>query len=156
MSKNNIKLKLLFPTVLKTVVLFPCVSHFWTQYKISYIMMKCIHSVFQQARLFIRSEEERSLTLHSAGKYWPRVIRWFIWKEAEKRTAARGTLSALSSTSCSYFSLFTSDKEVQILESACLCGYPSPAALITSACDLGEAIYWPAESCISRVYKLGG
>lgn len=29
MSKNNIKLELLFPIVSKIVVLFPCLSHFW-------------------------------------------------------------------------------------------------------------------------------
>lgn len=34
-SKNNIKLKLLFPIVLKIVVLFPRMSHFWMQYVIA-------------------------------------------------------------------------------------------------------------------------
>lgn len=64
-SKNNIKLKLLFPIVSKIVVLFPCMSHFWVQYVISlpheetYLLCSLVgHIIYQR----IGPEEEFTFT----------------------------------------------------------------------------------------------
>lgn len=78
-----------------------------------------------------------------------------LFERKPKGTVAGGTLSALNSTSCPYFSLFVSDKLLQTLESGYLCGIQALLPLITSACHLGAVIYWPAESCSSRVWTGG-
>lgn len=103
MVKNNIKLKLFFPIVLKIVVLFPCVSHFWMQYMIvlhhdeAYLLYILVGHISHQR---ITSEEELSLTFPFADRCWIKDIRWFIRKEAKRRTFTGNTLSAFNLTSC--------------------------------------------------------
>ena len=96
-SKNNIKLKWLFPIVSEIVVLFPRMSHFWTEYAIvlhcdeAYLLGIFVgHIIYQR----IRSGEEFSLTLHFANESWIRDVKWFIQKGAKKRIL-KGLLTLL-------------------------------------------------------------
>ena len=136
-SKNNIKLKWLFPIVSEIVVLFPRMSHFWTEYVIvlhcdeAYLLGIFVGHILYQR---IGSGEEFSLTLHFADESWIRNVKWFIQKEAKKRILCWRNRNAPNSTTCCLFlSLFEFNKELQILESDCLCMYPSGPSCHSSA-----------------------
>lgn len=156
-SKNNIKLKWLFPIVSEIVVLFPRMSHFWTEYVIvlhcdeAYLLGIFVgHIIYQR----IGSGEEFSLTLHFADESWIRDVKWFIQKEAKKRILCWRNPSAPNSTTCCLFLSLSSTRSCKYWnQTAFVCILPGLPA-IHQQCTLGEVIYCPAlarvVACVNR------